>query len=177
MAENHINLVNTGQTIKHHMGWSDYNDLATQSTPIALPTANTFVPLTNDGQGPNSNKAHAISDHGTLWDVDNQHFDFSPLQIGDTVDIRIDVEYDLPSANTVTFLEMQFGIGTPSSFSLPVDSRYWKTAGLKRTTRWYGFYIGSDLTRNNPAKLRAATDGAGASIKVNGWYVRTWARN
>lgn len=34
--ENHIDLVNIGLTIKHHIGWQDYNDLATQASQITL---------------------------------------------------------------------------------------------------------------------------------------------
>ena len=100
MSENLINQVNTGRLIKNIIGWADFNDLTTASAPIELTVADDWYQLTNDGAGDFTNTAYKVDGHKDIWDVDNQQFDFSDLRLGDTVDIRLDVEFDLNASNT-----------------------------------------------------------------------------
>jgi hypothetical protein len=73
-------------------GWADYNDTATTGSPIAV----TAVPavLTNDGLGVNTNTAYLpIGGNGItqLWNTSSNGFDFSDLNVGDMLEIRMDI--------------------------------------------------------------------------------------
>lgn len=175
--ENHLGLVRTGQTIKYHMGWVDVNDLATQATPIDLLVANQYYPLTNDGNGTQTTNQYKISDHRDLWDIGDQSFDFRSLKIGDTVDIRVDVTFITTAGNVDTNLKMDFAIGSGFQYPLNLEEKLLKTSGEHQITRWFGFYIGNEITRDYPARLSAAADNTTTKIKVNGFYARTWARS
>jgi hypothetical protein len=73
-------------------GWADYADVATTGSPIAV----SAVPavLTNDGLGVDTKTAYLpIGGNGItqLWDTSSNGFDFSDLNVGDMVDIRMDI--------------------------------------------------------------------------------------
>ncbi len=165
------------QTILNkEMGWTDYNDLATATTPIALTLAGTFYPLTNDGAGAFSNNTFKIPSHGEIWDTTGNEFDFSSLKIGDTVDIRVDYLVTTSGVNRDIETEIQFAIGSAGPYSLNIDHRSYKTAGTYPIVIWFGFYIGDTNTLNFPAKVAASSDNTGDTVVVNGWYVRTQER-
>ena len=150
----------------------DYNDLATATTPINLALANTQYELTNDGLGPDTNLTFKYTDIANLWNTTTNRFDFSNLSLGDTVDIRFDVEYTTPGANNAVLLDIELGVGgTP--YQLPIITfTNFKAAGAYQQVVWYSIYMGDTNTLNNPARLLASSDTAGVDVKVNGWYIR-----
>lgn len=157
------------------MGWSDYNDLATASTPIALTVAGTFYKLTNDGAGSFSNSTYKISDHGEIWNTSTDTFDFSDLALGDTVDFRVDFSVTTSGVNRdiTTRIALAQG-GTP--YTLNIDRQSFKSAGIYQITRWYSIYIGDADTRDNGGHFEVSSDNTGDTVIVNGWYVRTQER-
>lgn len=159
------------------MGWYDYNDLATQTTPIALTVAGTFYDLTNDKLGPNTRTTYAVSGVPDVWNSGTSRFDFTGLSLGDTLEIRADVTITTTAANTAIdiVLELATGTGTPVSIPL-INTANIKTASTVQLIGDRGFYIGSALTQTNPAKIKMKADATGTTVKVNGWYIRVIKR-
>lgn len=162
-------------------GWWDYQDTATGVTPIALTAANTQYELTNDGAGTFSNSTYGLSGITDIWDTSTNRFDFangSVLQLGDTVDIRFDVEVTTTTANTAVDLHIELGVGSGSEYQLDIiPSTTIKTAGTYQLVRWVGYYMGNTTTLNYPARILARADTTGATVKVNGWYIRALKSN
>lgn len=158
------------------LGVSDYNDLATQTTPITLVSAGVNYELTNDGLGPFTNTTYKTTELGDLWDTGTNRFDFSNMSLGDSIDIRIDIEVTTTGANRVLDVDLELGVGG-SPYTIPfVASSYVKTASVFRGVRWMSIYMGDTNTLNNPARILVRSDGAGDSVVVNGWYIRSAAK-
>lgn len=155
------------------MGWYDYNDLATQTTPINIAVAGTEYTLTNDTLGPYTGiNIRPLSDVTTIWNPTTNRFDFSGLAIGDTVDIRLDVVAITTSPNQSVSVSMVLGEGTASEYTIPlINSQQFKSAGSHQLFRFSGMYIGSADVRDGPAKLTISSDDVGSAI-VNGWWCR-----
>lgn len=155
------------------VGWWDYADVTTQTTPIALTTPGTKYDLTNDGAGVNSQDGFAIPNGTDIWNVGTNRLDFTNLSVGDTVELRMDITYTTTSANTAVSVEFEFATGTGSAFPIIILPQLnIKSASTTQIVHSRGFYIGSEAVRANPAKIRAVADTAGSSVKVNGWYIR-----
>lgn len=167
----------TFQTLDKYMGHWDYDDATTAGTPIPLTLANTYYYLTNDGAGPSSNFSWALAGVGNIWNTSTQSFDFSNLEVGDTVDIRLDVTFNASASNDVFLVDLELGIGSATNFYLPYVRNIFKTSGAKRVIKQVGFYIGSADIRDNPAKFAAQSDTTGDTVVVNGWWVRVLKRS
>lgn len=153
-------------------GWYDNADSFTAGTPIAL-TSGVKSDLTNNNLGVDTNLDFALPTVSNIWNSSTNRFDFTGLTIGDTVDVRIDVILTTTGANTALTLEFEFASGTGSAFPLIIlPQTNFKTAGTYQVTHSRGFYIGSALVRDNPCRIRALVDTAGASITVKGWFTR-----
>ena len=157
------------------VGWQDFNDLATASTPINLAVGGTFYPLTNDGAGSFTNTAYKIADHGLIWDTVADAFDWSDLALGDTVDFRLDFTVTV-AANTQVTTRIALGTGG-SAYTLQVDNSFFKSSGTYQITKWYSIYMGDTNTLNNGGVLEVSSDGTNDDLVVNGWYVRTTENN
>lgn len=159
------------------MGWYDYNDLATTTTPIPLTTAGTYYDLTNDGLGVNTQISYGISDIANIWNASTGRFDFSGLDVGDTIDLRVDANFVTTSANTALEMSLEVATGTGSAFYIPlITALNIKAAANTRIIGRTDFYLGSTTIKNNPARLRVKADATGSSIIVNGWFVRVIKR-
>ena len=160
------------------MGWYDYNDTATTGTPIALTAAGTYYDLTNNGLGVNTQIGYGLSGVTNLWNTSTNRFDFTNLAVGDTVDLRVDLTYTTASVNTAIDIVLEIGVGQPEAFLIPLlISNNFKTAGTHRVIAEKPFYIGSSLTKDNPARVRAKADGTGSTVIVNGWFARVITRS
>ena len=159
------------------VGWYDYNDVTTATTPIALTTPGTFYTLTNDGAGVNTNITYGITGITNIWNTATNRFDFSGLDIGDTLEIRADIDITTTSANTAGNLVLELATGTGNEIDIPlINNNNVKTASTVHYVANVGFYIGSALVRDNPARIKASADTAGATVKVRGWYIRVIKR-
>lgn len=152
-------------------GIYDYNDAATQITPIAITAAAGWVDLTNDGAGPFTNKAYAFADIADIYNTTTHEFDFSSLALGDTVDIRLDLEVTTTSPNQEVKVALFMAQGSGAEYSLPWITAYPKSAGPYQGLRFNGLYLGDNNSKNFPAKFKIRSD-ANATVKVTGWYVR-----
>jgi hypothetical protein len=161
------------------MGFEDYNDLATQTTAIALTAANTPYDLPNDGAGPFTNVTYRLPGYGPIWDVATNRFDFdgAGLVLGDTVDFRIDLDIVNSGANGAYVLHMDLGVGSGGAYTLEIDEHLYKGAGTHKEVVLFSIYMGDTNTLNYPAKFSIESDSTGDSVVVNGWYVRVVPRH
>lgn len=153
------------------MGFWDYNDTATASTPIAITLANTEYQLTNNGLGANTLKTYKLPSISEIFNTSTGYFQFTGLQLGDTVDIRADIEITTASANNVVEVLMEYGVGS-TPYKITYAQRYFKSAGVQKLTIPINFYMGNTLTLSNPARILLKNDTVGSTVKVNGWYAR-----
>jgi hypothetical protein len=132
-------------------GWADYADVATTGSPIAV----SAVPavLTNDGLGVDTNTAYLpIGGNGItqLWNTSSNGFDFSDLNVGDMLDIRMDVSVIIASTNTVVDINLVMGSGGSVVVPFISDQNY-KATGTFEVIRYMGIYIGSTDVRDTLA--------------------------
>lgn len=156
-------------------GVYDYNDATTASTPIPLTVAATDYKLTNDGAGPNTNLTYKLPTLDHVWITASDHFswlDGLALSLGDTVDIRFDVEFTTGLNNTEITLDMHLGVGgTP--YTLPIiENINIVTAGVTRELRQLSIYMGDTNTLNFPSEVFARASKTGTTVIVHGWFVR-----
>lgn len=156
---------------KTKMGWWDYNDTATATTPIALSVANTDYALTNNGLGSNTTNAYRLSTITNIWNTSTNFLQFTGMKVGDVVDMRIDYELVTSGANNQIVLSLELGIGG-SSYILGIDNRLLKNAGTHKLITNASFYIGNTLTLNNLGRILIKNDSTGSTVKVNGFYIR-----
>ena len=156
-------------------GWADYNDTATTGSPIAV----TAVPtaLTNDGLGVNTNTSYLpISGNGItqLWDTSLSGFDFTALDVGDMLDIRMDISVIIASTNTV--VDVNLLMGTGGSVVVPfISDQNYKATGTFEVIRYMGIYIGSTDVRDTLAQLKIEAD-KNCTCIVHGWYIKAIRR-
>lgn len=156
---------------KARVGFWDYNDTATTTTPIALTAANTEYQLTNNGEGVYTTTTYGLPGVTNIYNTATNYFNFSSLKLGDTVDIRIEYEATTTSANNEVGLVMELGIGTVP-YKLVIDRQYFKTASANKVVANAHIYIGNNDTKNGLARLLIKNDSTGSSVKVSGWYIR-----
>lgn len=156
-------------------GWADYEDVATTGTPINV-TATPTV-LTNDGTGVNTNTKYLpVGDNGVtqLWDTSSNGFDFSDLDVGDMVDIRMDITMIIASNNTAVDVDLHMGSG--GSIVVPfISQQNFKSTGSFEVIRYMGVYIGSADVRDSLAQLKVSADN-NCTCTVNGWYIKAIRR-
>lgn len=159
-----------------HFGVYDYNDLATATTPISVPNTYTYVDLTNDENGTYTNKTYALTTVTDVWDSATNTFDWSGLELGDTVDIRLDIEVTTTSPNQLVDIDLEMASGSGGSYDILFFKGVFKNAGANDVNRFNSIYMGDLTTRDNPAKFKIRSDDT-ASVVVRGWYVRVNKRN
>ena len=165
------------QPVGPKMGWWNYADLATTTTPIPLTLANTDYILTNDGAGAQTITVNALPGVDPLWVVGTNRFDFTGLSIGDTVDIRVDIDINTVGANDTISVGLELAEGAVTYTIDIVGSASYKTAGEHSIVTYTGVYIGDSNTKDNPGFLKAQCDNTGATVHVHGWYIRAITRS
>lgn len=165
------NFQNVKNSIEWRVGFFDYNDLATQSSPIAIPWTNTFVNLTNDTAWPFTQTWYWPLWITDIWNETTNSFDFSQLKLWDMVDIRADIVVTTTAVNQVVNLSLWLAIWTWLTFDIQFAERLFKAAWTYQITVYNWVYIWNNETKNNPWKFKVKSDSS-ASVKVNGWYCK-----
>lgn len=158
----------------YQLGWEDYNDSgSTQSL-----TSGSWVDLTNDGAGANTNVSNRLPGAGAVWNTTNNEFNWANagLSVGDLVGIRFDYSITTNNINDGYALSIDFSHGSGGEFKLIIDEDNLDTSGVHQLTRYSEFYIGSSEVLNNPAKVSMLADTAGDSVVVNGWFIKIHPR-
>lgn len=150
-------------------GFYDYNH--SSAVGQLLSPALTFVPLVNDGAGANTNLTYAVPGVAHVWNTVTNQMDFTLLENGDTIDLRVDVEVTTTGANHEVVLAWELGIGG-FNYTLQILRQNFKVAGTYIMTVLHSAYIGDDNTRLNPAEIQMLSDDASDSVAVNGFYIR-----
>ena len=140
-------------------GFIYYNDSTTSSTPITV-TANTWTDITNDGAGAFTNKNYKPFGVSELMETSTGYFDFTELELGDTVFIRNDFTIT-PSINNPK-VEFRYVLGASGS-QYPLESsltslRSGSGIQYRNSLRVDEIYIGDTNIKNNPAKLQIKLD-------------------
>jgi len=149
----------------------DVADTATAITPITIIAGLVPTYLTCDALGLDTGDTFLQGGITNLWDAVTNRLDLSQLSIGDRVDVRIDVTITTAGPNTEIELGLVGGIGG-FQFSTPFYAEVVKTASVRRRTPSGFFIVRSASTRDNPAALYCATDGAGLDVvQVNGFLI------
>ncbi len=157
------------------VGYFDYNDLATQTTPLNA-VANVALKLTNDTEGANTSTDQNPYGVSYVWDYVTNQFNFSELEVGDTIDVRVHVQVTTTTSNQKVSLSAKFGIGSVAEFTNSIFETTFKTSGLHEISFVAPFYMGSTYITDYPAELYLTTD-ASATVNVDGWYVRILRKN
>lgn len=151
------------------LGWYNYNH---SGATVPLTLAATYYDLINSTSGANTNIDFAIPGATTIWNSGTNRFDFTNLVIGDVLELRVDIVVTTTTANTALDLVLELAVGSGTPVELPiVAQRDIKTAGTYQLTFNIPFFIGSLLTKNNPARLKARADKTGATVTINGWFI------
>lgn len=106
-----------------------------------------------------------------LWNPTTNQFDFSSLDIGDTVDLRVDGSLTNTGFNESFRMLLRAAIGSPSQYELPLGYGNRLFAGTSGISRYNGFFIGSADMRDNPAEI-IVTATASATCFLTDIYIR-----
>lgn len=174
-ANNVTKYVLIGNMHKAKVGFFDYNDLATATTPITHNGAEGYKQLTNDGAGAFTQLGYAPTGMTTLWNTVTNQLDFSELSLGDMIDLRVDVDVTTTTPNQEVSIRLDVAIGTVGNFQLELDRRTFKSAGTYKLIRYIGGYIGNAFTNDNPAEIQLDSDAA-CTVLVDGWYCKVTRR-
>ena len=184
MAREEINIGtlpddNTGDTIReggdkinnnftelYNQNWIGIYDYANSLSAQSF--TGTPIVLQNDDDGANSYK-NVISGVNEVYNSSTYEFDFSDLQIGDVVNIRVDLSVTTSGANQEIEVYLDLAQGTASNYQISLGKRFFKTASTHNISDIVNFvYMGNTDTKNNPAEMMFNSD-ANATVLVNGW--------
>lgn len=160
---------------KSSLGYFDYADLATQTTPITV-APDTETLLTNDTLGDDTNTSQPPYGVTAIWDADSDEFNFQQLSVGDTVDLRIHLKTTTTTANQKYHIDMKFAFDGPDEFENRIFSQYVKNASEDEQSFVTTLYIGSESVRTYPARLYITSDDD-ATVEVVGWFCRVFRKS
>lgn len=170
-ALTHTELDDNFTDLAGRMGWFDYNDAATATTPITVTGGGGEVALTNDELGTLTNKAYPPENVTDVWDATGGVFDWSELSLGDVVEIRLDVDVIIASVNTEIFIDLHLGTGGSAYTIQFTAAQNFKTAGTHKVVRYMGIYMGDTNTKDNGGQFKISADKT-CTVKVNGWFCK-----
>lgn len=152
-------------------GFIDYSDLATATTPVSVSAA-TVTALPNDGAGAQSISTYKPNKVTELMNVANGQLDFSELDLGDEVMVRVGITITTLTANTDVTVGISFAIGGTTPFPLEfLEEKPFKTAKTHKPQLIdCHFYMGSADVINNPAAVIVEADKA-IEVQVDGFYI------
>ena len=130
------------EELQNSIGYADYNDVTTQTTPISIPGTSTFVKLTNDDAGPYT-RVRLPSGVTSIWNTSTNQINLSQLPIDSMVNARYDITVTTTDANQAISLSTFLAIGSPSAYESPKLTQIFKTAGTYNITVFTGSYVGS----------------------------------
>tara|TARA_R110000851_G_scaffold40690_4_gene102479 strand:- start:33 stop:770 length:738 start_codon:yes stop_codon:yes gene_type:complete len=156
-------------------GFADYNDLATASSPIAVIGGGAAVVLPNDKLGPFTNTDFLPAGVTSLWDSVGSTFDWSELKLGDTLEIRVELEVTTVSPNTSINVNLRLGTAPDDYLISYFPELNIKTAGMYRINPYKGIYMGDNNTLDNGGQFLIASD-KDLDVIVAGWYVNVSKR-
>lgn len=175
--ENDLTYVRQGTTVENLVGWQDYNDLATQTTPLSMTLADTWYPLPNDGLGPFTDTSERVLRKPDIWNPQTNTFNFAGLEIGTVLFARFSYYITCPSSNTEVEDRMSMAQGSGIDYTLPISFDYFKKGNRRYHTAITAmFTIDNPETRDFPAQIEIMADVGGCEVEVEGWKITTFNR-
>ena len=161
------------QTVR--MGMQDYAD-DTSGAAVAVGGAGVFVPLPNDGADAATNKATKVTGVGELWDTSANLFNWDDgLELGDQVNIRLNIKVTTTGANQIVTVKMVAAIGG-APYDIDWESKYYKSSGVQANiVKTSLVYMGDTNTLNNGARFEVSSDG-NCTVEVIGWAIQHFVR-
>lgn len=157
------------------LGYFDYDDLATASSPITVTGGAGDVLVTNDTLGPQTRTSGKPSDVSRLYNPVGSVMDWSELNIDDEVGIRFTGFLTTLSPNTSVSVDLHLGTGA-GAFTIPFISDFaYKSAGVHILSRLNKIYIGDLNTRDNGGQFFINCDN-NSTLIVGGWYMSLESR-
>jgi hypothetical protein len=157
-----------------YVGFYDYNASSSLSS-VAL-SSGVWTKIENDGGGDFSLSSFRPTGMIEIWDVNNNTFDWdgAGLNLGDMIDIRLDIEATSDSPSQIFEVDLVMAIGTPSEYRLPfLPKTLVKTSGdVLRVIGYNGVYIGNNDTLSGGAYFEIKPTDGGGTMKVNGLYIK-----
>jgi len=144
----------------------DYNN---DGSPQAYTTGELL--LENDGVGAFTNTDLIPTIHSGIYNTSTDTFDFSSLNIGDAVLIRLDITVTTTSANQIINSYLELGQGVA-----PYQIMFHSHAGYKTINTYENLTIESrvtilnNTTKDNPAQFKFNSDDD-ATVLVNGYNI------
>lgn len=137
-----------------------------------------WIDITNDG-AVGTDVSQKLPGRGNIWDTSNDQFDWSAagLVIGDTVEIRLDLQVTNDSANDLVRFGLDMAHGDPSEYRLILADKTLKTVATHELKLMFNIAITDSDTRDNPAKLIGFSDSASDSLVVDGFYIKVCPKN
>lgn len=160
----------TGSTWEYitPFGWYNYQDTATSGTPIAV-TGGVNTELTNNAAGPDTSTTYGVTGVSTVWNTGTNRFNFTSLNPGDFVNLRVTVVVTTTAANQEVTLKFNGGIGgTP--FTLNIADVQFKTAGAHQISADTMVAMYNTNTTNNPASISILSDD-NCTVVVNSFLI------
>ncbi len=166
---NFLAAKNELEKFENTFGFADYNDTATATTPITVPSA-TWTNLTNNKLGAQT-LLKLPSGVGVLWNSSTNRFDFNTLPLYTQLTGRFDIVVTTSSNNQDIDLRALVAVGSASEYPFPLmtQSRF-PTAGTHQVSVFNGMYIGSSDVKTAPTAIQIRSSGS-ATVRVNGWYI------
>jgi len=156
------------------MGMQDYAD-DTSGAAVAITGGAGFIALPNDGASSDTNKIFKVAGVGELWDTAGGTFDWSTLELGDQVNIRLNIVITTTAANQTVSVKMVAAIGG-SPYDIFWDSEYYKTSGVQDpVVKTSLVYMGDTNTLNNGARFEVSSP-SNATVEVVGWAIQHFVR-
>jgi hypothetical protein len=148
-------------------GFFDYND---GGASVNIIGGNPAVNMENDEAGAFTNKVYKPTGVTDVWNKGTNLFDWSELNLGDTVEIRLTFKLTTTSVNTEIAVDLHLGTGA-GSYTVPyvIEDNH-KNTGTRTVNRFIGIYMGDLNTRDNGGVFKITAD-KNCSIVIEGWYV------
>lgn len=155
------------------IGFFDYN---ASSALSAIPAFSGSQIIANDTLGQYTLTSYGPDGVTKIWNPSLTSFDFSELNIGDMVDIRLDLTLTNNINNQQYSTKLYLGVGTPSEFSINWGPAVqYKTQSDHDYTVFNGVYMGSNDILTGGGYFELTTDDGG-TYTVNGFYCKVIKR-
>lgn len=128
--------------------------------------------LLNDAAGSFTTSVNRLPTKSDVWDTINNEFDFGAAgyELGDQVEIRIDMNLTTTGANNEITTGIELALGSGGAYNILFDVRNIKSSStLSNYTAFVKVDLGDTNTLNFPAKLFVYSDSSGDTVQVNGW--------
>lgn len=136
-----------------------YGDLQYDSADFNVPGTGAYIDIPNDAAGAIT-KNFVVNGITNVWDAATQRFDFSEAEVGDVMEVRLDLSVTTSAPNQSVKVKFTGAIGTPDQFELSFFDTAYKTAGAHEMNRYTPVFMTVQNDVDFPGVLQIASDAA-----------------